>query len=216
MTKVGEAPLGWEQLVTDGHVRAARVRRIQPFLIAVAIALMLLGWILMGLVEPSKAENDRARMLGEQVQQQQWRAIDAFAGMPPPSIGESKIMALPLASSLADMQTRILTELNRANDVPKDLKLQAVEPSVFWRVPWKPGEAVTSSSGSVRIVGTLVNTGTTEYGNVARWLGVFRRQNGEWKAVSIAADGFVEIEGTPTTPIEAIPVTLSPLLRTKQ
>lgn len=213
-----KSPLGWEQLVTDGHVRAARVRRIQPVLVTLAIALMVVGWTLMGAANRFQSGGSSARQeaLSTVVQQRQWRAIDAFAGMPAPRVGKSQIKTLPLAATLTTTQSRIITELNRAGEVPEDLHLREVEPSEFWRVPWKPGELITTHSGSVRIVGGLINRGSAEYGDVARWLGVFSRQSGEWKGLSIIAPGFFAVEGLPTASIASIPVTLEPILRTKK
>lgn len=213
-----DSHLGWQQLVTDGHVRAARVRRIQPMLIAIAIVLMLVGWFLLGLVEPSKTENNRAHVLVGEVTRQQVKATYAFAGMPPPRVGYSKLATLPHFATLGDTQKRILTELDRADGVPKDMGIKEVTPSAFWRVPWKPGEMVTSGSGDVRVIGALVNSSIVDpdVPDLGRWLGVFRKRNGSWSAISIEAPGFVGIEGTAVVPINAIPVTLAPLLKTKE
>ncbi len=209
-------PMGWQQLVTDGHVRAARVRRLQPGLIAAAVLLLLAGWWLLEAADAPKAKNDRAGVLREEVERRQLPALIAFGGLPAPRIGESRLKELPLASSLPEIQRRILTELDRADQVPADLKFKEVEPSAFWRIPWKPSEMVTTGSGRARLVGGLVNSGTAEAPIPEGWLAAFREKDDKWQGVTILGPGFVQLPQTDAVPIEQIAITLGPLLKTKE
>jgi hypothetical protein len=209
-------PLAWEELVTQGHVLAARLRRRQPLLIGVAGGMMRAGWLRWGPAKRAETRNDRARVLAAEVQQIQWRAVHAFAGLPPPRIGRSELAALPPASGLGEVQQRLLEGLNADGKVAAELNFRQVEPRDFWRTAWKPGETITASDGSVRIVGRLTNSGTSDFPRAARWLGVFREQDGEWTSVSVQGTDFVGIPGTPSVAVETIPVTLAPLLQTEE
>jgi hypothetical protein len=215
MTERAET-FGWELLVTDGHVRAARVRRLRPRLIAASAVLLLAGWWLLEVADPPKAENDRASVLTEAVERNRLPATIAFGGLPAPRVGISRLKELPLADTLPAMQGRILTELDRADRVPTDLKIREVDPSVFWRVPWKAGEMVTTGNRGARLVGGLVNAGNPDFPIAARWLAAFREQDDRWTAVTIQGPDFVEPPGTPAVAIEEIPITLRPLLKTKE
>ncbi|HEX6374114.1 MAG TPA: hypothetical protein VFZ91_00170 [Allosphingosinicella sp.] len=215
MTQVAEPTLGWEHLVTPGHVRAARIRRVQPMLIATAIVLMLFGWLLIGIFQPGRVANDRSKILASEVERRQRVALETFSGLAKPRIGMSQVAALPAASSLADRQARILAELNRSDSVPADLGLKDVAPPTFWRVPWKAGELYTTARGNVRLVGGLVNAGSADAPLPGRWLAAFRDAGDGWQAVTIEGPDFVQLPDTPSVAIETIPVTLDPLLATK-
>lgn len=208
--------LGWENLVTDGHVRAARIRRAQPYLVTLAVICMLVGWVLLTSVRASKSENNRTEVLGAEVDRQQRKAIDAFAYMPPPRIGQSQLAKLPSAENIPEIQKKVLDELNRVGDVPADLKIETVEPSAFWRVPWKAGQFVSAAGGGVRIVGAVVNTGSSDYPDPARWMAVFRRASGDWQVATISGPDFISVPETLQVVVGQIPVTLSPILKTKE
>ena len=215
-----EPRLAWEDLVTEGHVRAARMRRVQPILIAVSVAAMLLGWYLLSGIEPTRVENNRAEILFESVEAQQRRAAYAFGGMPAPRIGRSQVAASPLASDAPTLQRRILDELNLTSELPSDLpnglRLVAVEPNVFWRRPWRARALIATRSSDVVLAGTIMNSGSAEFPMAERWIGVFRRRDGQWESVTIGATGFVTSADFPLVGIRDIPLTLSPLLETEE
>lgn len=215
-----EEPLGWQTLVTDGHVRAARIRRVQPWLISAAVISILVGWQLLGSIAPSKAENDRDRVLYAAVESQRRLAQYAFSRMPAPSVGRSRVAASPASSEVATFEAQILESLDRTGELPEQLpngpRIRSVESPAFWRTPWSAGELVASSATRVRIVGGIVNSGSPDFPVAERWLAVFRRGATRWEAVWIAAPGFVGAPETPGVGIRDIPVTLSQLLETEE
>lgn len=210
------SPLIWEQLVTEAHVRAARLRRIQPLLVGIAIAMMIIGVFILQRIKPPEVENDRLKTLTTYVERQQWRVLEAFSGLPRPRISPSEVARLIDGPATFTLHQEILTELNRAGDLPANPKLREVEPSAFWRSPWPKDRLVWTGSGDVRVVGGLVNAGDAEFPAPARVIIVYRRHGDDWTAVTVDAPGFISFVETPPVPIQTLPITLKPVLKLKE
>lgn len=206
--------LDWERLVTDGHVRAARIRKAQPWIVALAIILTLIGWGAMSSISGYEGVNDRETTLSGEVEKRRLEAQRAFAGLPPPSVDEQDKTSIMLASELPALQSDILTGLKQDDEIPSNAHVKIVDDEEFWRTPWNPNEVVGATGSSVRIVGAVINSGDAEFPNIGRWLAVFRKKDGEWDVVTIDYDGFVSVPDTASTQIDKIPVTLSPILDT--
>src|SRR5690348_3454575 len=67
-------PLIWELLVTDGHVRAARLRRLQPWLIALALILLWVGIMVVHLAPAIQPKTSVAARVQERLTELQARA----------------------------------------------------------------------------------------------------------------------------------------------
>lgn len=210
------SPLLWEQLVTEAHVRAARLRRIQPLLVGTAIAMMITGVFILQNIKPPEVENDRLKTLTTYVDRQQWRVLEAFSGLPQPRISPSEVPRLIEGPAMVTLHQEVLTELNRAGDLPANPKLGEVEPSAFWRSPWPKDRFVWTGSGDVRVVGGLFNAGNAEFPSPMRILFVYRRHGDDWTAVTVAGPDFISLAGTPHVPIQTLPITLKPVLKLKE
>lgn len=209
-------PLGWEHLITDGHVRAARLRRAQPALILTALMLMMLGLFFLWVVKPPTMKNERAGVLDAQVEREQRRVLEVFSGLPAPRIHRSALKDLMLLEPLTAANQQIITELNRTGQAPKAVAIDEVSPSAFWRAPWPQTRIVMTGNGKVKLAGALVNIGTVDAPQPARLLAVYRKKGDDWRMVTVQGPDFITLAPYPSVPIETIPVTVRPLLKTKE
>ncbi|MEO1169889.1 MAG: hypothetical protein AAFW97_14370 [Pseudomonadota bacterium] len=211
-----DKPLGWEQLVTDGHVRAARVRRIQPVLVGLGIFLILLGWWSFSSIETSATENNRASTLQGEVDRQQREARLALAGLPAPSVGREDLSRIPTTEQATEIERQMLDTLDASNEVPaalpNDLDVQSLDAEAFWNDAWEPGTAYVVDTRRVKLLGVILNGGSAEYPQLQRWLAVFRRAEDRWDVVYISAPDFIGPPETPSVEIGEIPITLRPVL----
>ncbi|MGP1354053.1 MAG: hypothetical protein ACTS1Z_12085 [Parasphingopyxis sp.] len=209
-------PLGWEQLVTDGHVRAARVRRIQPVLVGLGIFLILLGWWTFSSIETSATENNRASTLQGEVERQQREARLALAGLPAPSVAREDLSQIPTTDQATEIERQMLDSLNASNEVPASLPngldVQSLDTEAFWNDAWEAGTAYVVDTRRVKLLGVILNGGSAEYPQLQRWLAVFRHADGDWEVVYISAPDFIGPPDTPSVDIGEIPITLRPVL----
>lgn len=208
-------PLGWEHLVTEGHVRAARLRRVQPVMILAAVILMVLGLALFSIVKPPTLKNQRVNLLNAQIERQQRRTLEVFSGLPAPRIKRSALKDQMSLEALTDANEQILAELNRRGAPPTSLTIDQVSPAVFWRVAWPQRRIVMTGDSKVKLAGALINVASPDAPQAGRFLGIYRRTDGVWTMVTVEAPDFYGLAAQPSVRIETVPVTLRPLLKTK-
>ncbi len=204
--------LPWESLVTDGHVRAARLRAVQPALITLAIFAVLLGFYLALIVREKTAGGYVPAMQAGGDPGAPVRA--AVAGLPPLQVlpAEGRTLA-PFKQIGEAVIPALLDELNRSGRLgTQAIHVASLSTEDFWRKPWPHDALVSTGEGDVRLVGAVANQGSAYYVNGTRWLGVFSKRHGEWRFLSAAMPGFSIAAGQPATPLENIPLTLKPVL----
>lgn len=213
----GNVPLAWELLVTDGHVRAARVRWMQPWLVALALIFIFLSIYLALVVHPTAHDSGLSESGGAEDAGVRLRDRVAATERLLPSLGvaQEEGRTLPLLSDVGPhVVTPLLAELNRSGRLGNgDLPVATRSIDDFWRKPW-PHDAslVGAGSGDVRLVGAVINRGNAAFVSGGRWLGIFRKRHGEWQVASAEDAGFLPATGYPATALEAIPLTLRPVL----
>ncbi|HUA87894.1 MAG TPA: hypothetical protein VL994_00570, partial [Steroidobacteraceae bacterium] len=90
----------WEVLVTDGHVRATRLRRAQPWIIALGLVLIWAGlWIVHAGPEIRVAAS-LPGLLQERVGQAQQAAATPFSQLQPPQLSAQDLQRLPSAGEV--------------------------------------------------------------------------------------------------------------------
>jgi hypothetical protein len=215
MTEIaGEPPrLLWEALVTDGHVRAARLRWIEPWLIGLGVLLILGGICMSALILPKPAPDDRGVRIAAELGKVQAGAIAAMNGLAPVPVPSDRLANPVSASQISRVSAAILDDLNGSGYLPTDkLNMNVVDADTFWHHQWFFSSLNVTSSGETTLVGAVVNEGTQDSPQLTHWLGVFRRRNGHWEAVSIAAPGFYIDPTLHSTTADRIPLTLKSVL----
>ncbi len=208
-------PLAWESLVTDGHVRAARLRWLQPWLYGLGLLALLAGMWMFGQIKPHAAVNNRDDRLYAQVAAAQRKALIAFNGLAQPTIREEDLPKVLTGERIKAGIEAIRVELNRSDALPgKDqLPIQLESPSEFWRKPWPIDRFVATGKGDVKIVGVIGRS--DDSAERGRWMGVYRKRGGTWSLVSVVGEGFENFSDYPAVSITDIPITLKPLLKTR-
>lgn len=209
-------PQVWESLVTPGHVNAARLRRLQPWLLAIGLVLILLGQRMLTEVRPEVAVNNREIVLDKEMRKVRRTAEEAFLLIPSPAVRRSQLARLVPADSLAETHKLILQELNRTGELPKRVKYSKVSASEFWRTEWPADRIIIAQNSKLKLVGAIFNAGTAEFPVPARWLSVYSRRPGGWENVAIYGGDFVGLQDQPIVNAGDIPVTLKPLLKTRE
>lgn len=209
-------PLAWERLVTDGHVRAARVRWMQPWLILLAVLAILLGFYMAAATASRRGSAEGAPSSGVVESQRLQRPVaSALRHLPKLNVSQNEGNTLPLFSAIAsDVIPPLLTELNSSGRLgAREIPVKVISVEDFWRKDWPHGaNLVGTGTGDVRLVGAVANRYGVQYVSGARWLGVFRRKNGKWSVVSATDGDFYAPSGPPSTSLLNIPLTLRPVL----
>jgi hypothetical protein len=212
-TAKDQESLLWEKLVTDGHVRAARLRWIEPWLIGLGVVFILGGIYMLALIPPRTALYGRDEGLVSGVASVQAGAIAALADLPSVRVPPDQMKNLVPASQISQVVTSIMDGLNATGDLPADkLTMKVVDADTFWRQPWSFSHLNVTLGPNTTLVGAVVNEGTQDSPQLARWLGVFNRREDGWKAISIVAPGFYVDSTIHSTTIEQIPLTLQSVL----
>jgi hypothetical protein len=206
--------LPWEALVTDGHVRAAQVRWLQPWLIAAAILAILVSFYLAAAVHKSTSESPAP---SARVDNSTGDVSAAVAGLPALQVGEDEGNTLAPFRQIGQIVVpRLLRGLEQNDRLGTDvIKVTPLSVEDFWRQPWPHSKLVGTGTGDVRLVGAVANQGTVEYVSPTRWMGVFRKRNGHWQFLSAIEAGFSPAAGRPVALLEDIPLTLKPVLPAK-
>jgi hypothetical protein len=211
----------WEQLVTDGHVRAARLRRIGPAFLLVAAILLCLG--VGALLRPPRLEiglyarnvlNNRVGALRQAVAQR-------LAQIAPLSLSPEEIKALPPTSALSDVLKRLRDSL-KADPPALSAPFTALPDSAkFWSGEWPRGQIAYLESGDLKAFGAIVvpkPDNTNAYyqpppTQPVRWLAIFRKTPNGWEDVALQGSGFVVPPGESVAPAQNLLLSLGTLMK---
>jgi hypothetical protein len=209
-------PLGkllWEELVTPGHVLAAQLRWIEPYLLALGIAFIIIGAAariaFFALLPPLDWDDPVAGA----VRYERAPATAALAGLPSLSLRPEDKAASPPDTEIEQVIAASITQLNRNDHLPENLLIVEVTPEDFWRKRWPIRTLVVTSGPSIKLIAAIVVlTNENAAGAALRWLGVFRKVGNRWTFASLAAPGFGVLDRYPVVRVTDIPVTLAPVL----
>ena len=210
-------PMPWELLVTDGHVRAARLRGIAtPFLIA-ATAFLAAGisWRLYGpQLLWSAVSADTA--LNDHITKSKQAALKSVAAISALNLSDAEVVKLPSTEQLPGALTLIRDGLRTTDQPPSNLPIAAISnPADFWSGKWPSSKIAYLDKGDLRAFGVAAASKPEVFNqtktHIFRWLAVFRKDAGIWDDVAIQLDGFVVPNGEAATSPEYIPVSLEKL-----
>lgn len=215
MAGLGGLTVGqWEQLVTQGHVRAARWRKAAPFLFWGAVAAIILG-VLIALSLPDSPRSTRVAEAKSAYADTQRRAVSQYIqergarlGQPP-----QRAVQAPTPDAAQGAVTAALDALGRTGRLPDTVTRQT--PDAFWRGDWQADSVQAVEDGRNILIGyyaDFANRSYREPPQVRRIFGLLRRDDeGAWRHYCLAVQG-AQPCGSPSIDPTAIPATMRGLL----
>lgn len=229
----------WEQLVTDGHVRARRLRRLQPWLIALGFVLIWAGVLVIQLGPVPAAEVSAAEIVGQRLAGLRSHAASQVAQLPPLDVDEAEASALLRRDELAAFVGAVQAQLAENGRLPEAWRpdppappatgeatedAEVVErPGVILREPgrredlfnatWASGEVLFQRNRRTVVLAGLVNVGSPQSARPMRWMVMYRRIDGEWSHALLQAQNlFASVPEVPAIPLSAVVMPLRPFL----
>lgn len=203
----------WEQMVTDGHVRAARLRRVQPWIIALGLVLLWAGMWVVHAGPQIRPSASLVALLQERLAQAQQRSSEPFARLPPLAPGRAELERLPSAGELPELVETIRRSLNDSGRLPtKDVDFTELTPESFFGGPWEPEHVLYLKSGNSYLLGAQVHRGSAASPQPVRWIGVMKRLGGQWQYATVLAGGSGGLANLPSVAPQNIALTLQPFL----
>ena len=209
----------WEQLVTDGHVRVARVRWMRPWLLTASIAAILAAVFLLLKVQPANEDFQDWAAIRQKMDDIAAPAHSAVNRLAPIQLSSSDSSQLVAASEIPQIINVIVPGLN-ANDQLPTAKIATDNQSKedFWRKPWSYKSLVSTSGQGVVLVGGIFNMTPRTPGyenyppNPARWIGVFRKNGSIWQYATLEGPDLLSVPNHPAVAAQQIPLTLQSVL----
>ncbi len=199
----------WSDLITEGHVRAARLRRMQPTLYLGGVVAIIAGFY-MAVAIPGPSNVAAQSPAQDQVARSRQPVTDALAGLPPLAISAAEYPQLAPADQLPKVAQTLLDSLNKSGKLP-DMPLDEKTAQDFWTKPWPLTDLPTVGNDQVRLVGAIANDGNAYYARPIRWLIVYSRRKDHWEMASASDQPFTP-KTTPAVSLENIPLTLRSVL----
>src|SRR5262245_16573039 len=204
----------WETLVTDGHVRAARLRRIQPWLIALGLILIWLGIWIARSGPDIRPSTSFLGVLQERAAKLQQHATRTFSQLPRLQMQPEQAKALPPVTELTELVAAIRKSLTDDNDLPTDdVDFAEMKVDDFWRGDWASEKVAYLESGDAYLFGANVQAGNPNFPQTGRWMGIAKKlDDGRWDYVTLAGNGFAGVANTQVVAPQQIALTLEPFL----
>lgn len=209
----------WQELVTDGHVRAARLRRRRGPIIVVAIAAVLAGLVVASFIPPTYgAYMVRGEANG---------LLDAIKGLintrleraRPLQLKVAEINSLVPAAELGSVAAEIAKGLAANGRLPDDLKYETVSLSRFWEFSWPLDRLIVANTEGYVVVGGVVarpcenaDSVNDSRSDALRWIAIYRRTDRGWLPASLKIAGSCAVNGVPTVIPDRVAETLRVLL----
>jgi len=213
MTENASSPLLWEELVTSGHVRAARLRRIQPWIIALGIILIWAGVLVIHLGPNVQPATSVAARVQQRLMQTQERVAAAFTKLTSTPARPDNLDRLPPISEIPEVVQTLLKKLESSNELDVDaLKLEKAKPDAFWSGEWGTERLNYLKSGDLYLLGAHAHVGPSGSPQPVRWVGALKKIEGKWQYTTLAWPGLYAPPGFPNSPPQAISLSLRDVL----
>lgn len=215
----------WRVLVSDGHVRAAKLRTVMPWWLAGAIIASALGLVgLLAIAPPTSREvstersqtYDQRRPMPEQATAQ--AVTRFFRALPPVELDAETRTRLAPAYEINRILPLITESLNQTGRLPEHIDFTDVNREGFWREPWDVTSLRAYRRGNLYLIGAIVSDEREIRAQriarpPVRWLGVFRRVDGQWHGYTLRFDN-AYLPPSPAVAIDpaSVPVTMERLL----
>ena len=177
-----QTSFGWERLITEGHVRAARLRSARPYAISLGIALVdvgFYGFMYLSAPSPENSFNPERIVLSkaEEYRRPVQQKIDAMR-LTRKFNGE-EIAKVATPQELTHRVQNILTALHEKGEL-LDEGFRTLEAKEFWDSPWPQDDPVTTAfvvnKGDLIAIGSYVNEGDEENPDLKPWIGLFKKE----------------------------------------
>src|ERR1700733_2412927 len=150
----------WEQLVTDGHVRAARLRRVQPWVIVLGLILLWAGIVISALGPRIQPQSSVASRIQEQLAEHQLHAAAAFGQLAEMPQRVDKPESLPPVSEIPEVIKATLESLGAKDKLPSDAPpFEEIKRAEFWSAQWGTEHVYYMKSGHTYLVGAYAHVG---------------------------------------------------------
>lgn len=215
MASLGGLAVGqWEQLVTQGHVRAARWRKAAPFLFWGAVSAIILG-VFLALSLPDSPPSTRVTEAKNAYADAQRRAVSQYMQVAGQRFSQppQRAAQAPTPDAGQAAVTAALDALRRDGDLPATIARQT--PDAFWRGDWQADRVQAVEDGRNILIGyyaDFANRSYQEPPQVRRIFSLLRRDDaGAWQHYCLAVQG-AQPCGSPAIDPAGIPATMRGLL----
>lgn len=212
-TSAASAPLLWEQLVSEAHVRAARIRRLQPWIIALGVLLIGAGFKIAGLapaIQPGSTVAGRIQQRLSVIQSTTNAAFTRLTGTPAHPQHPDK---LPPVAEIPQVVQTLLKSLNDSDKLAFDaVTLKKVKSTAFWSGDWPTEELDYLKASGLYLVAAEAYAGSSTYPQPVRWIGAFKEIDGKWQYATLAWPGLYVPPGYPSVSPQSLPLSLRGLL----
>lgn len=212
-TSAASPPLLWEQLVSEAHVRAARIRRLQPWIVTLAILLIGAGFEIAGLAPAIRPASTVAGRIQQRISDIQAATNAAFTQLTRTPIHPQHPDKLPPLDEIPQVVQTVLKSLNDTDKLPFDaVTLQKVKSKAFWSGEWPTEELDYLKASRLYLVAAEAHAGSSTYPQPVRWIGAFKEIDGKWQYATIAWPGLYVPPGYPSVSPQSLPLSLRGLL----
>jgi hypothetical protein len=216
----------WEQLVTEGHVRAAQLRNVTRRLIVVAFFLFTIAVIGMAKFPIGSFEFENPGFgLNQKISDFKTSIAEKFASAARLALSSDDLKRIPPADQLPAV-LKALRESFHADGTFSDPTTLTLTPAKsaddLWSWKWPLGQILYVDDGDVRAFAAIVGPSTAAPGAAyqyyeaasgpARWLAIFRKTTKGWSDAAIQYNGFIVPEGERAVSPYEIPASLNALL----
>ncbi len=214
----------WEELVTDGHVNAAKMRAARPFILGFGLLIFLFGGALFGeygRFDPASISLNK----NEQQIDTRRKSIDrVFASIKLPKLDDTAKAKMAPAYELPVIAEAILSSLNENGKLPDTLPITELSKAEFWQFDSDVGKIQLLGVGKLKLIAARVTDEQRQRRYNVRvpaeerlWIGLFRKgKDGKWQAYSLSGringKGLLSVEGTDRLNPARYPVTFEKLI----
>lgn len=212
-TSAASGPLLWEQLVSEAHVRAARIRRLQPWIIVLGVLLIGAGLKIAGLAPSIRPGSTVAGRIAQRLSAIQSATDAAFTGLERTPIHPQDPGKLPPIEEIPQVVHTLLASLNDSGKLAFDaVTLKKVKPAAFWSGEWPTEELDYLKASGLYLVAAEAHAGSSTYPQPVRWIGAFKEIDGKWQYATLAWPGLYVPPGYPSVSPQSLPLSLRGLL----